>query len=79
MQGSLDTLTAEVARNTTVEKSALALIKGFAQQLQDAGTDPAKLDALAASLTANDDELAAAVAANTSAAPNAPETASQNA
>jgi hypothetical protein len=69
MSQELDALTAEVARNTTVEKSALALIKGFAAQLAAAGTDPVKLKALQASLAANDDELAAAVAANTPVAP----------
>jgi nitrogenase subunit NifH len=47
MAGELDALTAEVANNTTVEKSALALIQGFAAQLAAAGTDPVKLKALA--------------------------------
>lgn len=36
----LDTLTAEVANNTTVEKSAVALIQGLKAQLDAAGTDP---------------------------------------
>ncbi len=65
MSKQLDDLTAEVARNTTVEKSALALIQGFAAALAAAGTDPVKLQALRDSLAANDDELAAAVEANT--------------
>jgi len=65
MAGELDALTAEVANNTTVEKSALVLIQGFAARLDAAGTDPVKLKALSDSLKANDDELAAAVAANT--------------
>lgn len=69
MAGELDDLTAEVSNNTTVEKSALALIQGFAAQLAAAGTDPVKLKALHDSLKANDDELAAAVAANTPATP----------
>ncbi len=64
-------LTAEVERNTTVEKSALALIQGFAAQLAAAGTDPVKLQALQDTLKTNDDELAAAVVANTPAAPTA--------
>ncbi len=68
MAGNLDDLTAEVARNTTVEKSALALINGFSAQLAAAGTDSVKLKALRDGLAANDDELAAAVAANTPAA-----------
>lgn len=65
MAGELDSLTSEVTNETTVEKSALALINGFAAKLAAAGTDPAKLQALHDSLKANDDELAAAVAANT--------------
>ena len=66
---AIDDLTTEVANNTTVEKSALALIQGFAAQLAAAGTDPAKLQALRDTLAANDAELAAAVTANTPAAP----------
>jgi hypothetical protein len=65
---AIDDLTAEVTRNTTVEGSALALIQGFAAQLAAAGTDPVKLQALQTTLKANDDQLAAAVAANTPAA-----------
>src|SRR5258708_4291725 len=68
MEQELDDLTVEVMANTTVEKSALALIQGFAAKLAAAGTDPAKLKSLRDSLKANDDELAAAVAANTPAA-----------
>lgn len=71
MAKELDALTAEVARNTTVEGSALALIQGFAAQLAAAGTDPAKLSALRTQLAQNDDALAAAVVANTPAAPPA--------
>lgn len=77
-------LQAEVARNTTVEKSALVLIQGFGAQLTAAvnaalaaGATPAELQSLtdlATTITANDDELSAAVAANTPAtpAPNVP-------
>lgn len=72
IMAQLDTLTAEVTRNTTVVKSALTLIQGLKKQLDDAGTDPAKLKALSDSLAANDDELAAAVAANTPATPPTP-------
>lgn len=68
MAGNLDALTAEVANETTVEKSALKLIQSFAAQLDAAGTDPVALAALASTLKANDTELAAAVAANTPAA-----------
>jgi hypothetical protein len=69
MSQELDALIAEVARNTTVEKSALAAIQGLATKLTEAGTDPVKLAKLRADLAANDDELAAAVAANTPVAP----------
>jgi hypothetical protein len=65
---AIDDLAAKVARNTSVTGSALALIQGFAAQLAAAGTDPTKLKALGDTLTANDDALAAAVAANTPAA-----------
>lgn len=63
-----DNLEAEVTRSTTVQKSALALINGFASRLAAAGTDPAKLLALTNDLRVNADDLAAAVTANTPAA-----------
>jgi hypothetical protein len=79
VQEAFDALTAEVAKNTTVEKSALALIQGFAAQLaaavaaaQAAGATAAQLQGfsdLQDTLTANDTELAAAVQAGTSANP----------
>lgn len=65
MAGELDTLTAAVARNTTVIGSALVLIQGLKAALDAAGTDPAKLAALSAQLAEQDDALAAAVTANT--------------
>ena len=65
----MDQLIAQVAANTSVIGSALTLIQGLAAQLAAAGTDPAKLADLAAQLKASDDALAAAVAANTTAAP----------
>jgi ABC-type transporter Mla subunit MlaD len=64
---SLTVLTAQVAANTTVIGSALTLINGFAAALAAAGTDPAKLADLASQLKTQDDALAAAVAANTTA------------
>lgn len=73
-------LQAEVANNTTVEKSALALIQGFAAQLaaavaaaQAAGATAAQLQSitdLQTTLTANDAELANAVQAGTGVPPN---------
>lgn len=65
MAQELDDLTADVAAETSVEKSALVLINGFAAQLAAAGTDPVKLKALSATLRQNNAELAQAVAANT--------------
>jgi hypothetical protein len=72
MSAQLDELIAQVAANATVIGGATALIQGFAAQLAAAGTDPAKLAELAASLKASDDALAAAVVANTSVAPAGP-------
>lgn len=71
MSKELDDLTAQVQRNGDVEASAVTLIQGIAQQLKDAQNDPAAVAALAASLGAQADALAAAVAANTPAAPQA--------
>lgn len=65
MSKELDDLTAEVAADTAVESSAVTLIQGLAQQIKDAGTDPAKLSALTDQLTQSSNSLAAAVAANT--------------
>jgi len=69
MAGELDALTAQVDSNTSVIESAITLIQNIKAQLDAAGTDPAKLAALSATLASEDDKLAAAVAANTPAAP----------
>jgi len=69
MSVELDALEAQVATNTSVEESAVTLIKGIAAQLAAAGTDPVKLKSLAASLNTSATDLAAAVAANTPATP----------
>lgn len=75
MSVELDALTAQVKKNTDVEKSALALIQGFNAKLDAAiaaalaqGATPEVLQALtdlSAEIKAGDDELAAAVLANT--------------
>jgi hypothetical protein len=65
---AITALQAEVARNTTVEKSALTLIQGLHDQIVAAGTDPAALKAITDQLAANDDELVAAIVRNTPAA-----------
>lgn len=71
MSQQLDDLTTEVTNATTVEQSAVTLIQGLAAQLAAAGTDPVKLQALHDQLVASDATLAAAIAANTPAAPPA--------
>jgi hypothetical protein len=68
IMASLDDLTAQVAANKSVSQSALILINGIADRITAAGADPAKLAALTASLKSDDDDLAAAVKANTPAA-----------
>ena len=67
-------ITAEVARNTDVEQSVLKVVQNLAAAVAaiPPSTDPttqAALDALTATLKNNDDAIAAAVVANTSAAP----------
>lgn len=69
MSAEFDNLTAEVHQNTDVTQSAIVAFNGLAQQLRDAANDPIKINALAAELDANSNALAAAVAANTPAAP----------
>ncbi len=80
LDDQITALNAEVTKNTTVEKSALALIQGFSARLDAAvaaalaaGATQAQLTALTdlgTSLKANDDELAAAVVANTPTPPS---------
>ena len=65
----LTALTAQVDETDTVIQSAVVLIEGIAAALKAAGTDPAKLAELQTNLKTNADALAAAVAANTPAAP----------
>jgi hypothetical protein len=64
----LDELTKQVAANRDVTQSAITLIAGIKARLDEAGTDPAKLQALRDDLAAQDQALAEAVAANTPAA-----------
>ena len=65
-------LEAKVAANTDVVESAITLLNGLKAALDQAGTDPVKLAALSATLADEDGKLAAAIAANTPAAPPAP-------
>ena len=69
IMADLTALTAEVERNTTVDESAIALLTGLAAQIEALKTDPAALQALADTMRGSSDALAAAVLANTPAAP----------
>ncbi len=75
VQEAMDALTAEVARNTTVDESAITLINGLADQLAAllAAGDPAVLvsgiETIVAKLKGDSDALAAAVVANTPVTP----------
>ena len=71
---TLAELKAKVEATTTIEESAVALLTGLAQQLKDAlanGADPAAIQAIADELDAGTNDLAAAISANTPAAPTA--------
>lgn len=71
MAGELAELVTEVSESTTVMQSAIVLIEGFSARLQEAidNGNPETLRALKADLDATGNALAAAVAANTPAAP----------
>jgi len=64
----LEDIKADVQATTDVEESAVVLIKGLAAKIDASATDPAALRALSAQLKSKAAELAAAVAANTTAA-----------
>lgn len=78
----IDDLTAQVTANTTVVESAIALINGIPVLIDTAvkaaiangatAEQLAPLADLSANLKSEDDKLAAAVVANTPAAPAAP-------
>lgn len=69
MADEMATLEAEVAETKTVAQSAVVLLQGLKQRLDEAGTDKVKLAALSADLGGSTDALAAAVVANTPADP----------
>src|SRR6266403_1838817 len=68
IMSALDDLQAAVAAEDTVIDSAITLINGIPALIAAAGTDPTKLAALSADITAKSKSLADAVAANTPAA-----------
>lgn len=61
----LEALRLEVERSTSVAASAVALIKGLADQISANAQNPEGLALLVAHLRENDDTLAAAIKANT--------------
>jgi ABC-type transporter Mla subunit MlaD len=65
IMSDLTSLQAEVEANTTVVDSVKALVQRLADEIAAAGTDQPALDALVASLRANDGTLADLVTANT--------------
>ena len=67
----LTALTAEVAKNEEVDASASLLLKKLFDEVEAAKTDPAAIQAIVDRVRASNDALAAAVAANTPAAPPA--------
>jgi hypothetical protein len=69
MMSAIDDLQAAVAAEDTVIDSAITLIQGIPALIAAAGVDPAKLTALQNDITTKSSALAAAVAANTPAAP----------
>jgi Tat protein secretion system quality control protein TatD with DNase activity len=69
LMAAIDDLQAAVTAEDTVIDSAITLIQGIPALIAAAGVDPAKLAALQSDITAKSSALAAAVAANTPAAP----------
>jgi hypothetical protein len=68
MSVELDNLAAQVKANGDAEASAIVLIKGLADQIAAAKTDPVALQALSDSLKASATSLSEAITANTPAA-----------
>jgi MoxR-like ATPase len=68
----IDDMRAEIANNTTVSQSAVAMVANLADQIQtliNNGASPAELQSFVDTLRANDVSVATAVAANTPAPP----------
>jgi small-conductance mechanosensitive channel len=73
IMADLQALTQEVSETRTVMESAKTLILGLKQKLDEAGTDPVKLEELRQSLDQGGNDLAAAIEANTPAEGETPE------
>lgn len=69
---AVDDTRAEVERTKEIDQSVKTLLEGVAQRIEDAGVDQTALTNLTADLRASNDDLAAAVVANTPADPSAP-------
>lgn len=69
MSAQLEALKVDVAEVKSVAESAVTLINGLAAQILELKDDPVALEALSVELDATSAALAAAVAANTPAAP----------
>lgn len=69
MATTLDDLVQQVTDEGTVIDGAVTLLDGLKAQLDAAGTDPAKLQALSDSIAASKQKLADAVARDTSGQP----------
>lgn len=65
MADELVKLEQDVAAQDTVIKSAVTLLQGLKQKLDEAGTDKVKLAALSSSIEAQTESLSSAVAQNT--------------
>ncbi len=69
IMADLTVITAKVQKTTDIEQSAVVLLGQLAELIRANATNPAELQALADQLDTNADALAAAVVANTPAAP----------
>ena len=65
IMAAIDDLAAAVAAEDTVVDSAVVLLQGLKAALDAAGTDPTKLAALSADITAKTKTLSDAIVANT--------------
>lgn len=65
IMAKLDELRAQVAANTEVVGSAITLIRGLADKLEEAKTDPQAIDEIISELRSTDESLGQAVAEST--------------
>lgn len=65
MSEALEKLSEQVAENTSLEMSAISLIQGLAEQIEELKQEPAALEELAARLKLSAQALSEAIMANT--------------